>query len=183
MSAASEDVSDPLVARLAAADLGAWRGECQGLEGDPLEEIIARHMARHEGRAWRPPVFECDWCKRPVDRSSDITACGRGLRSSHSAAGEGPVPVSSKREQCCAGVWWQDEIALCCLCYNVPDPGTPAVCPSCCAATLPALTRHAHVPARSCRPNDQQFREVRLGGSRPPQCVARSSGEETCMLG
>jgi hypothetical protein len=133
MSAASEDVSIPLVSRLAAADLGSWRGECQGLEGDPLEEMIARHMARHQERAWcGPPVFECDWCKRPVDRSRDITARGRGIRSSPSA--EGPVPVSSKREQCCAGVWWQDETALCCLCYNVPDPGTPAVCTSCCAS-------------------------------------------------
>ena len=131
MSAASEDVSLPLVARLEAADLGAWRGECCGLEGDPLEEMVARR--KHQERAWRvPPVFECDWCKRPVDRSRDITTRGRGLTLPPASAGH--VPVSSEREQCCAGVWWQDETALCCLCYNVPDPGTPAACTSCCAS-------------------------------------------------
>ena len=58
--------------------------------------------------------FKCDWCKRLVESSRNVTA----------DTGRRGVAVSSSREVCCAGRRWHedgDRIKLCCLCDNLPD--------------------------------------------------------------
>ena len=137
----------------------AWSGVCSGLEGDPVQEVVAQRMvmspqdARDLPAGQGPLVFTCDWCRRRVDRSLNVIG-GAGLWGD-------VVPVSAG-EECCAGAWWQPdnvaEIELCCLCYHVPDPGTrpPAPWkpwkPPCCGATSHVRVRRRVRRAPDPRP-------------------------------
>ena len=62
----------------------AWSGVCSGLEGDPVQEVVAQRMAmspqdaRDLPAGQGPLVFTCDWCRRRVDRSLNVIG-GAGL--------------------------------------------------------------------------------------------------------
>ena len=74
------------------------------------------HVAYSDASHAPPPLrFTCDWCKQVVDRTSNLTA---NSAATARAVSTGP--------DCSGGVSWHedvDEIALCCLCFHVPDAG------------------------------------------------------------
>ena len=108
--------------------VGSWSGVCSGSEGDMVQMAVAAwrekgactvEHAQRSSASRDSLTFRCDWCKQTVDRSLNVRTTGMssttGLKGAISAG-----------DKCCAGVWWHedgDEIALCCLCFHVPDPG------------------------------------------------------------
>ena len=157
----------------AASGQPAWSGVCSGLEGDPVQEAVARaadsrgaadsgatpspipppcrrRSPSPEGRGNR---FQCDWCRRLVNRHLHV--------SGDKEAGGATVPVSAGN-RCCAGVCWHEDgdwIELCCLCYHVPNPGTFLTSPwypCCCGATSagsnPPKCKYVHTMAASLIP-------------------------------